>query len=243
MRQVQQIRSRRSFIVLLLLFLAMMAAFASINSVFFRINKVTVVGNKYTPTDEVVNAAAIPANVNIFRVDTEAVAARLRHDLRFADATVARKFPNSLLITVTERQPLAYVAAGYGFVEIDKHGVVLAAYKNIKQMGVPMITGFRLANAYVGDSLTEDDLPNVLSYLAALSPDVLANLSEINMRDPHNLTAVTTNGLIIRLGDVAAVAEKAGLTESVLTELMRTKATAEYVDLSFSPPVIKFRRP
>ena len=243
MRQVQQIRSRRSFMLLLLLFLAIIAVFVSINSIFFRVSQVTVEGNKYTPAEEVVAAAAVPAHSNIFRIDTGAVAKRLQHDLRFAQATVSRRLPNAIVITVTERQPLAYVAAGYGFVEIDQHGVVLAAYKNIKQMGVPMITGLRLTNVYVGDTVTDEVLRGVLSYLAALPPDVLARLSEVNVHDRHNITAVTAAGVIIRLGDIASLPGKADLTGNVLTELAKSKTAAEYVDLSFSPPVIKFRRP
>lgn len=241
MRQVQQIRSRR-FFILLLLFLAIMAAFVGINSIFFRVSQVTVVGNKYTPTEEVINVAAVPVGVNIFRINTGEVEKRLQHDLRFAQATVSRRLPNGILITITERQPLAYIAAGYGFVEIDQHGVVLAAYKNIKQMGVPMITGFRLANVYVGDIVANDTLSSVLSYLAALPPDVLARLSEVNVHDPRNIIAVTADGVIIRLGDSASLPGKADLTANVLTELA-TKTPAEYVDLSFSTPVIKFRRP
>lgn len=243
MDQVSKPRLHRSFILLLLAFMTMIAAFLFINSPFFQVSNVVVIGNKYTPAEDVIDTAGISVNSNIFRINTADAAKKLRHDLRFVQASVTRRFPATVVISVTERQPLAYIAAGYGFAEIDQHGVVLAAYKNIKQMGVPMITGIRLDNAYVGDRVPDGVFSPILQYLAALPPEILAGLSEVNVQDKRNITAVTTNGVTIRLGDSTSLLDKASLTRDILADLAQNTTAIEYVDLSFSPPVIKFRRP
>lgn len=235
-------RRRNSMLAAWLAALALLIAFfLFINSPYFSVGTVLVTGNKYITTEEVLRVAGIPEKVNIFRLKTDNIKGRLMNDLRVAEVKVERNFPATIAIQIQERQPLAFVASQYGFVEIDRQGVVLAALKNLKQVKVPVITGVRLGNVYVGDQVNNPGLSSVLTYLAALDENALNQLSEVNIKSPDELVAYTTESVHIRVGDSQRLIEKARLTGEILQEVLAKKMIVEYIDLNYTSPIIKIR--
>ncbi|SMD05881.1 cell division protein FtsQ/DivIB [Sporomusa malonica] len=235
-------RRRSSILAVWLAALALLIAFfLFIKSPYFTVGTVLVEGNKYITVEEVLRVADIPEKVNIFRLKTDNIRDRLMNDLRVAEVKVERNFPATIAIQIKERQPLAFVASQYGFVEIDRQGVVLAALKNLKQVKVPVITGVRLGNVYVGDQVNNPGLASVLTYLAALDETALNQLSEVNIKSPDELVAYTTESVYIRVGDSQRLTEKARLTGEILQEILAKKMAVEYVDLNYTSPIIKIR--
>lgn len=245
LQQDRRLRSKMPapvFVAMVLILTTLIAGYLFINSTYFSVGSVVITGNKYLALDDVHRAAGIPEEVNIFRLDTSEIKNRLLKDLRVAEVDVSRRFPTTIVITLKERQPLAYVANVYGFVQLDKQGVVLAAQKNIKQVNVPIITGIRLGNNYVGDRVETAPVKNVLTYLAALDEVTLNEMSEINVKPSGELIAYTTHSITIRLGAGERLAEKAKLTRDILQDIGDKKAAVEYIDLNFASPYIKFRQ-
>ncbi|HWR43270.1 cell division protein FtsQ/DivIB [Sporomusa sp.] len=235
-------RRRSSTLAALLAALAsLIAFFLFINSPYFTVGTVLVDGNKYITVEDVLRVAGVPEQVNIFRLKTADIRDRLMSDLRVAEVKVERSFPATIAIHIKERQPLAFVASQYGFVEIDRQGVVLAALRNLKEVKVPVITGVRLGNVYVGDQVNNPGLSNVLTYLAALDENALNQLSEVNIKSPDELVAYTTSSVYIRVGDSQRLTEKATLTGEILQEISAKKMAVEYVDLNYKSPIIKIR--
>ncbi|MDT8901674.1 cell division protein FtsQ/DivIB [Anaeroselena agilis] len=228
--------------LLLLALTVIVAAFLFINSTYFAVGTVVVEGNKYISTEDVFGIAGIPSEINIFRLNTTTIRNRLLHDLRIDQAEVARRFPATIVITVSERQPVAWIACSYGFVQLDKQGVVMAAVKNIKKIDVPIITGARLGNVYIGDKIDVPAVKNVLAYLADLDGATLGQLSEVNVRSAGDLVAYTVQTVTIRIGPPDRLAEKAKLTGDILGEVGNKKSAIEYIDLSYASPYIKFRQ-
>jgi len=232
----------RNFMYLLLILVALVASFLFVNSPYFIVGGVLVEGNKYVSVEEVYRIAGIPDSINIFRLNTEDIKNRLSSDLRLSDVEVSRKLPASIIIRLKERQPLAYVTSGYGFVQVDKQGIVLAAFKNLKQVNVPLITGIRLGNVYVGDQVEISQIKSILTYLAALDEGTLNLLSEINIKSPQQLVAYTTDSIAVRIGSNEKMTEKAKLTQAIMQEIHEKKLTVEYVDLNYASPFVKLKQ-
>lgn len=236
-------RKRRASILALWLaaLIVLIAIILFINSPYFRVGTVVVEGNKYVTVEEVLRIAGVPEKINIFRLKPTEIRERLTSDLRVDEVQVGRSFPATIIIHVKERQPLAFVASQYGFVEIDRQGIVMAALKNLKQVKVPVITGVRLGNVYVGDQVNNPGLANVLTYLSGLDEEALNQLSEVNIKSPDELVVYTINSVCIRIGDNQRLEEKAKLTDEILQEIAAKKMTVEYVDLNYTSPIIKIR--
>ncbi|MDR3564940.1 MAG: FtsQ-type POTRA domain-containing protein [Negativicutes bacterium] len=231
-----------AFVMLLLILAALIAGFLFLRSTYFTVGSVVIEGNKFLTVDDVNRAADIPEKINIFRLDTSEIKSRLLRDLRVAEVNVTRRFPATIVISLTERQPLAYVANSFGFVQLDKQGVVLVALKNIKQVNVPIITGVRLGSIYVGDKVETIAVKNALVYLAALDEDTINQLSEINIKSNGDLLIYTVQAFTIRLGNGEKLADKAKMTNDILRELGDKKTAVDYIDLNYASPYIKFRQ-
>ena len=251
MSNTEQLRAERRtdvrssppiFAALLFLLALLVGVFFFVNSPFFAVGTVIVEGNKYVSVEEIHRIADVPEQINIFRLNTNDIRRRLASDLRLTDVAVSRKFPASIIITLQERKPLAYVACSYGFVQVDRQGMVLAAFRHMKQANVPLITGIRLGNTYIGDQVETEQIKNILHYLEALDEATLNQLSEVNIQVPEQLIAYTTDSIIIRLGNGERFVEKAKLTQDILQEIYTKKMKVEYVDMNYAVPFVKLRK-
>lgn len=238
----RRILAARTIARLLLALAVLIAAFLFVNSAFFTVGEVVVAGNNHISVEDIHSIAGIPSEVNIFRLNTGEINKRLLRDLRIASAEVTRRFPATIAISVTERQPLAWLACSYGFVQVDKQGMVMTAVKSIKKIDVPLITGIRLGTIYVGDKVDLPAAGAVLSYLADLDEATLAQLAEINIRPNGDLAAYTVQSVNIRIGPPERLPEKAKFTHDILLEIGGKKAPIEYIDLNYASPYIKFKQ-
>ncbi|MGH9092839.1 MAG: cell division protein FtsQ/DivIB, partial [Acidimicrobiales bacterium] len=137
-----RIRARRSAVTrrqgrrrlrLLLLVVAVVAlavgAWALLHSGVLAARVVRVEGSAHTPTAEIVAVAGLAHHPPMIDVDPGATAARLERLPWVARATVARHWPDGVVVTVVERRPVAVVDAAppaLPWALVDRTGRVLA---------------------------------------------------------------------------------------------------------------------
>ncbi len=88
------------------------------------VREIAVSGSQIAGADVVRAAAAVPVGTPLARLDTGEVADRIRALPSVGEVDVSRSWPHTLVITVTERTPVAAVARPDGFVVLDASGVV-----------------------------------------------------------------------------------------------------------------------
>ncbi|GMA99694.1 FtsQ-type POTRA domain-containing protein [Pelosinus sp. IPA-1] len=230
------------FVGLILVLVILIAGLLFIKSSYFTVGAVVVEGNHYVTVEDVYQIAEIPEKLNIFNLNAADIRTRLLHDLRISEVDVSRKFPATIVISIKERKPTAYVAGSYGFLELDQQGVVLAVVKNIKKMNVPIITGIRLDDEYVGDKIENPGIKSILYYLSLLNEEVLNQISEVNVTSPEQINAYTISSVHIRLGSSDRLSDKAKLTNDILYEIGNKKMMVEYLDLTYASPFIKIKQ-
>lgn len=74
---------------------------------------------------EVLRAARVEPGTPLARVNTAAVARRVERITQVQSATVARDWPDALVITIRTRTPELAVPSGRGFALVDRFGVVV----------------------------------------------------------------------------------------------------------------------
>lgn len=231
----------QGFIVLILVLVILIAGMLFMRSSYFAVGEVIVEGNRYITAEDVYRIAEIPERVNIFNLNTSDIRGRLLKDLRIAQVDVSRHFPGTIVIHITERKPVTYVASSYGFLELDAQGTVLAAFKNLKNMNVPIITGVRLDNEYVSDQIENPTIRGIVNYLSQLDELALNQISEIHIRSPEQVIAYTVTAVEIRLGTSEKLSDKVKSTNIVLHEIHDKKMNVEYIDLTYASPYIKLK--
>ena len=130
-----------------LLFVIVCLAIVSIvvYSPLFPVRSIEVTGNRYTLAADVIRVANIYIGEPIFQLETDTAARRLEKDLRIESAKVRRVMPGcGVLIEVVERRPIATIPCDFGYLDVDGDGRVLDAYRVLKSMPIPIITGIKL---------------------------------------------------------------------------------------------------
>lgn len=222
------------FSILMLIFI--------INSPLLKIGYVKVTGNSYLPREDVLQIARIKEPLNIFSVQTDVIQDYLQNDLRIDTAKVWRDFPNCLNIEITERLPVAVMNCNYGYVNLDKNSVVIDIYTDAKKIQKPVITGMVLQDVYIGDSINDDTVKKILVYLGLLNDEVLSQIRQVNIADKEHIELYTVKGTKIILGNLEDVEKIAEKTQEIFKDMSTTTIPVEYIDLSYSRPVLKIKQ-
>ena len=239
------IRRRRRFSRLLrgIIFLVVSAAVLSffVYVPFFTLSEIKLNGAKYLTQEDILKIGDIYMGEQMFKLETDVVQSRLSKDLRIEEVSVRRKLPHTLEVTIKERRPLAMVSCDYGYLDLDRNGVIIDSYKSLKTMQIPMITGAAVRDLYIGDELDDELVKKILDFLQRLDEETLNRLSEIAIVEEDYIVmySATDRPVQIRLGKLERLDEKARLTEDFLRDLETNPHPVEYVDFNYTTPFIK----
>lgn len=209
---------------------------------FFTLQQVKLHGAERLTVEDILKVGNIYIGEPIFALETDNITRRLENDLRIESVTVRRIVPNALEVTLKERKPLATIVCDYGYLDLDKNGKIIDSYKNLREMKIPMITGARVQDKYIGDDIDDDLVKQILEFLQKIKPESLNKLSEVAIVSADYIVSYTDTeqAVQIRLGKLEQrLDEKAHLVDDFLRDLENNPHAVEYVDFSYTAPFIK----
>jgi len=220
------------FILLLLL-----VVYILICSSFFEIQKVEVKGNIFYTTEKIKSLAAIDLHKNIFKVDLTAASSRIKKLPMIREAEVKRELPSGVLISIVEREPVAFLFTAPNFILIDEEGVYCRKGK-ISEADLPVVTGFSVHVPSEGQAIQNQFLTVALDVVKSLPQGLSGTLSEINVDKNKKITIYTLDGIRCRMGFPDNISRKGDVLGQVLDKLEDREI--DYIDLSSADcPVIK----
>ncbi|MFU8853128.1 cell division protein FtsQ/DivIB [Micromonospora sp. SL1-18] len=206
--------------------IAGLVAWTVLGTGLFGVRQVRVVGAQLVTPVEVREAAAVPDDAPLARVDLTATARRVGTLAPVERATVERDWPGTLVIRVVERTPAAAVPQGDGYAVVDRTGVVFQT--------VPRLPD-GLAVMKVGRPAPDDlDTRAGLEVLAVLSPQLRAELVSVEVAGLARISLRLRNDRMVVWGDATRGEDKS----KVVTALLGRKA--DTIDVS-APDVVTFR--
>src|SRR4051812_34704607 len=107
-REQRRRNGRRTGIAGVAIFVAVLVVLVAASGL-FAARRIDVRGQVHVTPDEVRRAAAVHGAPSMLRLDTGAIARRVERLAWVADARVSISWPNTLVIRVTEWEPVAYV--------------------------------------------------------------------------------------------------------------------------------------
>lgn len=226
-----------------LAFLAICGGIMSIivYSPLFTLQRVVLHGNTYLNDEDILTSGRLHRGEPLFQLETDEVTQNLMKDLRIESAVVRRRLPDTLEIELTERITVATIACDYGYLDFDRQGKVIGSYKYLRKMPIPLITGVKMHDMYIGDDNSDSRVAKVLEFLSQIDGDALNYLSEVNVTNPEAVMAYTNQAVQIRLGNFDRWDEKAKLTRDFLLNLPNARHQIEYVDFSYTAPFIRLK--
>jgi cell division protein FtsQ len=172
------------------------------------VRTVEVNGSTIVDDEAVRDVAAVRRGTPLARVDTGAVAERVRGLPSVAQVVVRRWWPDTLVITVQERSPVAVVADGSDYLVVDAAGVVFDRRPR-RPDGLVLL---RVDRPGPADPATRA----ALTVVAALTPRLLDQVRAVEAESATTITVRLTGGRAVVWGD----ADRSDVKAQVATVLV-----------------------
>ncbi len=202
-------------------------------SSFFTINKIIIEGNNYLKEEkikQILQKSNVRLKKNIFAVCLKEVGKRLEDCPRIKEVLIRRKFPQTLIVKITERRPRAKIkqARKSKVLEIDKEGVILGEVESITR-DLPLISGIKSQEEKEKLLLVS----KVIKYIISFQPLLFDKISEINVEDVKNIILFLSEEPIeIRLGK-EKIKKRLNRLNSILNYNEEKGIKLKYIDLRF----------
>ena len=162
-------------------------------TVFFKVKMVEINGVTLYRDDQILGVGGILKDENLVRTDTALIKKRLEETLVFIEeAKVEKKYPSTLIISVTEAQKAADIVVDDKVCVVSASGRVLEMGNARTTGGIPVVRGFELTSKKVGDKLASKDESKLKIY-----NDLMKNISAISMDKITEIDLSSRSGIIM----------------------------------------------
>lgn len=189
------------------------------------VREVDVVGARTISAADVETAAAVPRGSALATVDLDAIRFRVKALREVRSVEVTRKWPDGVLITIQEREPVAVVRLGTDLRGVDVEGVPFRAYRRAPS-GLP-----RIETSGDVSATDEQALREAVTVIAALPREVSVLVDHLDLKSVDDIDLVLRDGRVARWGSAEDSADKA----TVLIALLSRRAEVYDVSVPGSP--------
>lgn len=196
------------------------------------VRTVQVDGLVTLPADQVQEAAGIGSGTPLLRVDVDAAEARVARLPQVARVEVTRDWPDSVVITVGERVPVAIVGEPGRRSLVDADGVLFDMVTGAPPDGVVPLD---VASPGPDDPATLAGIAAV----GALPADVREDVAGAAVTSPDDISLTLADGTLVLWGDANGSGEKSAALAGLLEQLAAgTLEPAETIDVSTPDAVV-----
>lgn len=214
-------RARRRALVAVGVIVALIGVVAAIvTSPVLRVRSIVVEGTSRIDAAAVEEALQPELGSLIAFVDHDSVAGHLAQFPLIRSISVESRLPSTLVVTVTEREPVGVVKAGSGYTVFDAAGVTIETVQQ-KPKDLPVFTVNRVGIDDVG-------FRSAVEVLDALPDSIRSEVTAVSGQTRDDVSLTVKSGLTIVWGD----ASKSDYKATVLKAVLKAAPDAKKVDLS-----------
>lgn len=207
---------------------------------YFQVSEIQIRGNDHVATEEVLSRLGLRAPVNILQVDLGELAGRVTTHPWIQSASIQRAPPVGLIITVEEREPVAFLSAGKTYL-LSADAFILEEVQEPPARALPTLRAQWRAKVRAGEHLSEPRISKGLDLLEALRKiPVLqqAQVTEVTAEVDGNYIVHLAGGrAILRLSAAESLPQLNRLDVALRRRGQGLESFA-YVDLRFPGRVI-----
>ncbi|MCM0650412.1 FtsQ-type POTRA domain-containing protein [Clostridium swellfunianum] len=201
---------------------------------YFNVSNIKIINNSIVNSDEIENMVKDIIGTNIFYLNLKNIRTNVLKNPYILKADIKRKLPNTIVVSVSERQAVFYGKRDNNFLIIDKNGIVLEEKDDISGMKLTSLEGFDLVETKLGEPVIKEDKRKIndigtITELITLNTSSI-EITSVNLSDSLN-TIVKCNDISIKLG-TGNIKEKLNLAFNII-ENNDLKDQKGYIDVSF----------
>lgn len=206
---------------------------------------IVVVGNRFVLREEVLGVLGLPltgnrrAGTNVFRISLDAKR-RLVETLPWVrTAAVTRLLPHGLLVSITERTPVAFASLGGRVSLVDSDGMLLEKPENAV-FDFPVLSGLENLAGVEERRARLDLYQEFMQQLGVEAPRAGWMISEVDVSDPEDLKALLILGqqtVNVHFGRKDFL-ERFRSFLALLPELQKSNPRLDSVDLRYRNQIV-----
>lgn len=203
---------RRQYIALAAVVVVLALAWLILLSPVLGVKQIGVDGATVVSAGQVRTAAAIVPDTPLARIDTDAVKAKVEALPAVASAEVSRSWPNEVVITIHERQPVAVVSLGGDKWVVDITGKVYLPASKLGEDAIKALPPLDVAHPGADDVATRTAVKVIASIPSSLRKEV----SSVSATTGADVTLHLEDGRSVIWGGADESKEKASLIGPLL---------------------------
>jgi len=184
-----------------------LAVYAVYFSPWLRVEGTDVTGTSQLAEDFVLAVADVPEDLPLARVDLDEIADRIDDIDTVESVDVSRQWPHEVRIEVVERTPVAVVAVGDGFTQIDAEGNRFGDLRRAPD-ALPVVR--------ISASAEADALEEAARVVSSLTDEVAAMVAHVEVETVDEILLELGDGRRVRWGSAEQSEEKAAVLLTLL---------------------------
>ncbi|MFH1245628.1 MAG: cell division protein FtsQ/DivIB [Candidatus Omnitrophota bacterium] len=175
---------------------------------------------------------------NLFNLDIKKVAARIQSaHPEFISVFVRRDFPETLIIIIKKREPVAVVNVERTYL-VDEEGFILPFDSRYADL-VQIVDYPQKIQLYAKHRSIK--LQKALSLIKELKQTEISsryNIAKIDLRRYGSVDFYCSNGIKVKMGQ-DSFKHRVALLDGILSQIGQDNAVPKYIDMRFDNPIIK----
>lgn len=209
---------------------------------YFTIDNIVVSGNKVVTDEQIIEAAAVPKDQNILKLDASSITAKVEALDNISNVKTTKVLPDTLKITLTESTDFGYIHVDKGYLIVSGDLVINRHEPELKEKDKSKL--IKISNASystlaIGYKVSEDK--NELEFIRKLIDQELVKVTkEIDFGNKiKDLKMKVNQDTIIDFGKIDDLDYKFSLIEKIMVDLKSKGIKSKEIILNgTSNPVI-----
>jgi cell division septal protein FtsQ len=207
---------------------------------FLKLERIEVATLKRLTRQDVLTQAGVNPGDDMLALRLRSIGEQLAKMPWVEKVKVRRYFPNTLVIEIAEREPVAVVNMGYLYY-LDKTGEIFKPLTEGDPLDYPVLTGMTEEEMGRDPSGSREALKGVLDLIARLKEGTvfkLEDVSEIHYDKGYGFTLFSAHGGVpVRLGS-SGFDEKLTRFARIYRDLQAQMPNLQYIDLDYGDKII-----
>lgn len=226
--------SRRA--VRILLVACMFASLAAMVWVYIftgvlNVRRVEVEGNRRLSDDYLRAISGITQDTHLLKMDVAAVERAVMAEPYVKEVEVKRRFPDTVILQVTERVPVGYLVQNGRYHLVDGDGVVVESPDSPPE-GIPVITGMEVPVLFPGARLEDPDYGGLAGLLEEVPEELREEAEEAGYTGEDGYFLLVAGTRVI-FGPSVDVRHKGEIALAAIREMSPRYGGLTYVDVTY----------
>lgn len=203
---------KKHILTILLSVVVMCVGVVLVFSLFFKINTITISGDKVYADKMVIEKSGITIGENLFKINEEKLTEKLSKDLPYINSvTIERKLPDTIIINIKAAKEVAAITTKKGFVLLDETGKVLDKNASILKENVAVINSVKLKEYVEGEKVVltdEKKTETLIKLFEAIKNADMQLLTEINLKNVNDIKIKYDDRITFEVGSLTNIETK-----------------------------------